>query len=198
MSRYSNLTMNNKDKILVVEDEKDIADLIHVHLAELAVQGDVCGNGEQALQLALANDYQLVMLDIMLPGLSGLDICRQLRTAKPMQAILMLTSRTSEMDRVLQSLDFSDWPVGITRKMYNWQFSLPRNSTNASIVLISMLKSVTGNAKHASLVIAGKLTVPFIKQIRICFDDERPSHLAKQSELFWKLEFGFFRFVDPN
>ncbi|WP_246028865.1 response regulator transcription factor [Litorilituus sediminis] len=93
--------MNNKDKILVVEDEKDIADLIHVHLSELAVQVDVCGNGEQALQLALANDYQLVMLDIMLPGLSGLDICRQLRTAKPMQAILMLTSRTSEMDRVL-------------------------------------------------------------------------------------------------
>ena len=45
--------------------------------------------------------YQLVMLDVMLPGINGLDICRQLRQSKPLQAILMLTSKTSETDRVL-------------------------------------------------------------------------------------------------
>ena len=44
---------------------------------------------------------ELVMLDVMLPGINGLDICRQLRQAKPLQAILMLTSKTSETDRVL-------------------------------------------------------------------------------------------------
>ncbi len=95
--------MNNKvkDSVLIVEDEIDIAHLIQVHLTELDLDADICCDGKEALELSLKKDYQLVMLDVMLPGLSGLDICRQLRTEKPLQAIIMLTSRTSEMDRVL-------------------------------------------------------------------------------------------------
>jgi len=90
-----------KDKVLIVEDEIDIANLIQVHLTELDIDSDICGHGEQALDLALNHNYQLVMLDVMLPGINGLDICRQLRQIKPLQAILMLTSKTSETDRVL-------------------------------------------------------------------------------------------------
>lgn len=90
-----------KDKILIVEDEADIAHLIQVHLTELDLDCDICANGQQALEQALAQNYQLVLLDVMLPGISGLDICRQLRQEKPLQAILMLTSKTSETDRVL-------------------------------------------------------------------------------------------------
>lgn len=92
---------NNKDTVLIVEDEHDIATLIQVHLHELDIKADICGDGTQALEKALSQDYQLVMLDVMLPGINGLDICRQLREAKPLQSILMLTSRTSETDRVL-------------------------------------------------------------------------------------------------
>ncbi|NQY86970.1 MAG: response regulator transcription factor [Colwellia sp.] len=90
-----------KDKILIVEDDIDIANLIQVHLTELDIDSDICGHGQQALELALRHNYQLVMLDVMLPGINGLDICRQLRQTKPLQAILMLTSKTSETDRVL-------------------------------------------------------------------------------------------------
>lgn len=90
-----------KDKVLIVEDESDIANLIQVHLTELDINSEICGHGQQALELALKKNYQLVMLDVMLPGISGLDICRQLRQKKPLQAILMLTSKTSETDRVL-------------------------------------------------------------------------------------------------
>jgi two-component system alkaline phosphatase synthesis response regulator PhoP len=90
-----------KDKILIVEDDLDIATLIQVHLTELDVEADICANGEQALAQALNRNYQLVILDVMLPGINGLDICRQLRQAKPLQPILMLTSKTSETDRVL-------------------------------------------------------------------------------------------------
>jgi DNA-binding response OmpR family regulator len=90
-----------KDKVLIVEDELDIATLIQVHLTELDVEADICANGEQALAQALNKNYQLVILDVMLPGINGLDICRQLRQAKPLQPILMLTSKTSETDRVL-------------------------------------------------------------------------------------------------
>lgn len=90
-----------KDKVLIVEDETDIANLIQVHLTELDIDSDICAHGQKALELALNQNYQLVMLDVMLPGINGLDICRQLRQTKPLQAILMLTSKTSETDRVL-------------------------------------------------------------------------------------------------
>ena len=90
-----------KDKILIIEDEQDIANLIQVHLTELDIDSDICAHGQQALEMALNQNYQLVMLDVMLPGINGLDICRQLRQTKPLQAILMLTSKTSETDRVL-------------------------------------------------------------------------------------------------
>lgn len=90
-----------KDKVLIVEDEVDIANLIQVHLSELDIDSDICCHGQQALERALKQNYQLVMLDVMLPGINGLDICRQLRQDKPLQAILMLTSKTSETDRIL-------------------------------------------------------------------------------------------------
>jgi DNA-binding response OmpR family regulator len=90
-----------KDKILIVEDEHDIAHLIQVHLTELDLECDICTNGQQGLTQALSQNYQLVLLDVMLPSISGIDICRQLRQEKPLQTILMLTSKTSETDRVL-------------------------------------------------------------------------------------------------
>ncbi|KGJ94980.1 response regulator transcription factor [Colwellia psychrerythraea] len=90
-----------KDKILIIEDEIDIAKLIKVHLSELDLHCDICTQGEQALQQALTQDYQLILLDVMLPGISGLDICRQVRQEKPLQSIIMLTSKTSEIDRIL-------------------------------------------------------------------------------------------------
>ncbi|HCM48613.1 MAG TPA: DNA-binding response regulator [Colwellia sp.] len=90
-----------KDNILIIEDEIDIAKLIKVHLSELDIHCDICTQGDEALQLALTKDYQLILLDVMLPGISGLDICRQVRQEKPLQSIIMLTSKTSEIDRIL-------------------------------------------------------------------------------------------------
>lgn len=89
------------DTILVVEDDQDIADLITINLEEIGVTVDHCLSGEDALEKLTTTEYELVMLDVMLPGLSGLDVCRQLREQKPEQVILMVTSRASEIDRVL-------------------------------------------------------------------------------------------------
>lgn len=89
------------DKILLVEDHQDIADLIKVNLEELSLTVDHCLTGELALARAKEHDYELIILDVMLPGISGLDVCKKLREEKPEQVILMLTSRDSELDRVL-------------------------------------------------------------------------------------------------
>ena len=89
------------DSVLLVEDDNDIAELIRVNLLELGVETTVQDQGGKALQMALENDYSLLILDVMLPGVSGLDICRQVREKKPSQAIIMLTAKSSETDRVL-------------------------------------------------------------------------------------------------
>jgi two-component system, OmpR family, alkaline phosphatase synthesis response regulator PhoP len=89
------------DSVLVVEDDQDIADLIRANLLELGVQITHQNKGDLALSLAINNHYSLLILDVVLPGMSGLDICRQVRAKKPQQAIIMLTSKSSETDRVL-------------------------------------------------------------------------------------------------
>ncbi|MDN2663811.1 response regulator transcription factor [Psychromonas sp. 14N.309.X.WAT.B.A12] len=89
------------DSILIVEDDQDIAELIKVNMQDLGLEVTHCDNGEDAIKQALENDYSLLMLDLNLPGCSGLDVCRKVREAKQEQAILMLTARTSELDRVL-------------------------------------------------------------------------------------------------
>lgn len=89
------------NRILIVEDDLDIADLIRVNLAELGAELRHCADGEKALNIARSEPWDLLILDVMLPSLSGLDICRIIRQEKPAQAILMLTSKNSETDRVL-------------------------------------------------------------------------------------------------
>ncbi len=89
------------DTILVVEDDQDIADLVTLSLEEVGVAVEHCLSGEAALDKLATQHFDLVMLDVMLPGMSGLDVCRQLREQKPEQVILMVTSRDSEIDRVL-------------------------------------------------------------------------------------------------
>jgi len=89
------------DSILIVEDDQDIAELIKINMQDIGLQVTHCDNGEDAIKQALDNDYSLLMLDLNLPGCSGLEVCRKIRETKPEQAILMLTARTSELDRVL-------------------------------------------------------------------------------------------------
>jgi len=90
-----------QDSILIVEDDQDIAGLIKVHMQDLGMLVTHCDNGEDAIKQALASEFSLIILDITLPGCSGLDVCRKVRESKPEQAILMLTARTSEIDRVV-------------------------------------------------------------------------------------------------
>lgn len=89
------------DKILIIEDDSDIADLIRVNLLEIAPCIEHCNDGKVGLDTALTHDFDVVILDVMLPSMSGLDICRTLRENKPEQAIIMLTAKNSEMDHVL-------------------------------------------------------------------------------------------------
>lgn len=88
-------------KILIIEDNADIANLVIVNLRGKHMQVDHASNGEAGLKMALSHIYQLVILDLMLPGMDGLDVCRVMRDKKNYTPVLMLTAKTSELDRVL-------------------------------------------------------------------------------------------------
>jgi len=87
--------------ILVIEDDADIRSLVQLHLEDAGFDVALEADGGSGLERALDEVFDLVVLDIMLPGVDGLEICRQLRAAKPETPILMLTARTTELDRVL-------------------------------------------------------------------------------------------------
>jgi DNA-binding response OmpR family regulator len=87
--------------ILVVEDERDIAELIALHLSELPAQVTMASDGLSGRDLALQHPWDAIVLDIRLPGLNGLDLCRELRAQLLPVPILMLTARSAELDRVL-------------------------------------------------------------------------------------------------
>lgn len=88
-------------RALVVEDDTDIANLIVVSLREINVQADVIGNGVDGLRHATSKPYDIIILDIMLPELDGIEVCRRIRQQQIMTPILMLTARSEEIDKVL-------------------------------------------------------------------------------------------------
>lgn len=91
------------DKILVVEDEPDILELVAYHLEQSGFAVVLAADGEQALSAMEQERVGLVVLDLMLPGISGLEVCRRLKQTPRTEAIpvLMLTARAEEVDRVV-------------------------------------------------------------------------------------------------
>ncbi len=88
-------------KVLVVEDERDIAELVSLHLRDAGFAVTTIADGYAGMREASAGGWDLVVLDIRLPGPDGLSICRALRQHRDYVPILMLTSKTAELDRVL-------------------------------------------------------------------------------------------------
>lgn len=90
--------METKLPILVVEDETVLATGLSDVLAFRGYAPTAVGSGEEGLRRALAGRHALVLLDVMLPGLSGFDVCRELRAKRPEQPILLLTALGAESD----------------------------------------------------------------------------------------------------
>lgn len=90
-----------RKRILVIEDEGDIARLIRLHLDDLGFLVTIAFDGNTGLRKASTGSWDLIILDLRLPGIDGLEICRRLRQDSRSVPILMLTSKSSELDRVV-------------------------------------------------------------------------------------------------
>jgi DNA-binding response OmpR family regulator len=107
--------------VLVVEDHREIAELVRLHLRDLGCTVKLAYDGMVGLAEAEAKPYDLVILDLMLPGIDGLEICKRLRAKSVYTPILMLTSKSAELDRVLGlelgADDYVTKPFSITELM---------------------------------------------------------------------------------
>ena len=87
-------------RVLIVEDQRKLAELLARGLREEGHAADVAGRGEDALWMARAATYDVIVLDLMLPGIDGLETCRELRRHDVWTPVLMLTARDAVHDRV--------------------------------------------------------------------------------------------------
>lgn len=88
-------------KVLVVEDDPNIVELLSIHLQDLNCILDKSYHGEEGCKKALQHGYDLIILDVMLPGMDGIEICRKVRAQNVQTPILMLTAKSEEIDKVL-------------------------------------------------------------------------------------------------
>jgi DNA-binding response OmpR family regulator len=88
-------------KVLVIEDDVNIVELLKIHLTDLSCEVLSAGDGTAALALAMEQTFHLIILDLMLPGLNGMEICRRIRMTNRSVPIMILSAKSEEIDKVL-------------------------------------------------------------------------------------------------
>ena len=93
--------VTEEKRILVIEDDTDIGELLALHLRDHYSTVQICRSGTDGLETAKQSNWDLILLDIRLPGMDGLEVCRQIRANEDYVPIIMLTSKSTELDHVL-------------------------------------------------------------------------------------------------
>ena len=128
--------MNKRDRILVIEDDHDIQDLLRYNLKKEGYEVDVAGDGERGLDLARTKSYDLALLDLMLPGIDGLEVCRRIRSDPRTESlpVIMLTSKSEEADVVvglgIGADDYMTKPFSVRELQARIRVALRRSRTS--------------------------------------------------------------------
>ena len=165
-------------KVLIIEDDYTIADLLEIHLADLNCIITKCSDGEDGLKNAITNTYDLIVLDLMLPNLDGLEICKEIRKKEIYTPVLMLTSKSEEIDKVLGlevgADDYLTKPFGIREFIARVKAIFRR---------IEAIQQETGNPNDIS---AGNIKIEVSKK-RVTLNGERIDLTPKEFDLLFLL-----------
>ena len=164
-------------KILVVDDEKSIVKGIKFSLEQDDMKVEVAYDGETALELAKANHYDMILLDIMLPGFSGLEVCQMIREFSDVP-IIMLTAKGDDMDKILGleygADDYITKPFNILEVKARIKAIFRRNNRNVS-------------EQENQKVIETKGLKIDVDSRRVYIDDKEVNLTAKEFELVYLL-----------
>ena len=173
----------NSSKILVIEDERDIADLIALHLSDLPAQITAANDGLRGLQLAMREPWDAIVLDIRLPGMNGLDLCRELRSKLSHVPILMLTARSGELDRVLGlelgADDYLTKPFSVLELQARVKALLRRSALTSALTLAAQ-----AGAENPSAIEHGELRVDRLQR-RAWLEGVEITLAPREFDLLW-------------
>lgn len=129
-------TEPSRKKVLIVEDDRQIVELIEIHLKDIFCDGVKAHNGMDGLNLALTKKFDLIILDIMLPDMNGIDICKKIRAEKNNTPVMMLTARSEEIDKIIGletgADDYLTKPFSIRELLARIKAVLRRSGINAA------------------------------------------------------------------
>jgi two-component system, OmpR family, alkaline phosphatase synthesis response regulator PhoP len=141
------------ERILVVEDETPIAEAVGYALRGAGYEVDIVGDGNDGLAATRARPFDLMVLDLMLPGLSGLDVCRAVRAESDLP-IVMLTARDGELDRVLGleigADDYVTKPFSVVELVSRVRALLRRRSLDRGHVMLRVGDLVIDVSRHSA------------------------------------------------
>jgi len=163
-------------KILLVEDNEDLARLLELHLRDLSYDVDLAFDGLAGWNQITKTAYDLIILDLMLPGIDGLEVCRRIRAQPAYIAILMLTSKSTELDRVLGlEMGADDY---VTKP-----FSIRELMARVKAIFRRIDKLQSGNQPEQPVVIrAGALTIDPDRR-KVSLKDKTVDLTAKEFDL---------------
>ncbi|GAB3026191.1 response regulator transcription factor [Niabella terrae] len=123
-------------KVLIIEDDPEIIELLKIHLRDLGCEVTAVNNGQGGLKAVSDAPFELIILDLMLPGLNGMEVCRRIRQTDRHTPILMLTARSEEIDKVMGletgADDYLTKPFSIREFIARVKVIFRRNEENQS------------------------------------------------------------------
>lgn len=146
-----------KEKILIIEDEEDLVKGLKINLVDEGYEVDYSLNGKDGLAKAMKTKPDLILLDIMMPGMNGLDVCKELRQNKISIPILMLTAKGEEIDKVIGlemgADDYISKPFSVRELLSRVKAHLRReNRTGEAIAGVIQLGAIKIDFDHYKVI----------------------------------------------
>lgn len=164
-------------KILIVDDDIEMCQLLKKCLIKESFEVEICNNGKDGLNIALKQEYQLLVLDIMMPGMDGLSVLRNVRKQKN-TPILLLTAKDSELDKVAGLEEGAD--DYLTKPFSLSEFSARANSLIRRYTKLGSQKTAIHPLVYGTLFID-------LEKVQVIRDTEELSLTAKELELLFFL-----------
>ncbi|TFF39300.1 response regulator transcription factor [Mucilaginibacter psychrotolerans] len=184
-------------KILLIEDEARLVSIIQRDLTAEGHELSIALDGTTGLQMALKADFQLIILDIMLPGINGIEVCRQLRQANTQSAILMLTA-LGTTENIVVGLDsgaddYMVKPFSLAELNARIRTLARRNGSNAPAPNLLQVADLVINTDERSVTRAGKTIDLTATEYRLLeFLVKNRNHMLSRIEILenvWNIDF---------
>jgi len=163
--------------VLIIDDDREISDVVAMNLRDLGFKTERANDGRSGLQRALSGQHSLIILDLMLPEMDGLSVCRRIRERNPYTPILMLTAKSEEVDRVLGlelgADEYMTKPFSVRELMARVKALLRRVETD---------RAAASGKPAGGPVQAGELSIDFEKR-KVTLSDRTVELTVKEFDL---------------